>query len=763
LVWQQSWTSPTLGPGVHTVKITHVSGTYVDVDAIQIYNPLLPGKYDDRDTGLTYTGNWTQMSSPDSYLTTFTYSSAANNSVMFSFEGKKFTLYYLQYTNRGVTNIYIDDFTTPVASLNMNGSLVWQKSWTSPVLTSDIHMVKLVHVSGTYMDVDAIQITGTTDTVAPGAINPLTAATGTTTGTVNLSWTAVGDDGMAGTATSYLVRYSASSINDVAAWNAATPVTTGIPTPAVAGAPQSMTVSGLIPGQPYYFAIRAEDEDLNQGALSDSPTAVAKSPIPVPAAKYDDRNENWVYTGTWTQASTTGPYLGTFTYSSTVGNSAMLTFEGNKLTLSYLQYTNRGTASIYIDDFATPVKVLNMNGPLVWQQSWTSDPLEMKVHTVKIVHTSGTYMDVDAIQITAPTDLVPPNTINPLSASTGTLGGTVDLSWTAVGDDGMVGTATSYLVRYSTSPISDVTAWNAATPVTTGIPTPAVAGTPQSMTVTGLTPSTTYYFAIRAQDEDSNMGVLSNSPSAMAQSPTPSSTGIYDDRDTGWTYTGTWTQASATGPNLGTFTYSSTPGNSASFTFTGRKITLYYLQYTNRGMANIYIDDFITPVVTLNMNGPLVWQQSWTSPTLGSGDHTVKITHVSGTYMDVDAIQVFNPLATGKHDDRETDIMYIGNWTAMTATGPYLDTFTYSSTTSEAAIFAFEGTKFTLYYLQYTNRGAINIYIDNFTTPVASLNMNGSLVWQKSWTSAVLSPGVHRVKLVHASGTYVDVDGILIE
>jgi hypothetical protein len=763
LVWQKTWTSDTLSPGIHKIKLVHVSGTYVDVDAIQIHNPLPPAKYDDRHSGWNYAGSWTQLSSGDAYLSTFTYSAAANNSAMFTFEGKKFTLYYLQYTNRGVANIYIDDFTTPAKVLNMNGPLVWQQAWTSPTLTSDVHTVKVVHVSGTYVDVDAIQIIGTSDTTLPSAINPLTAATGAANGTVNLNWTSVGDDGMLGTATSYLVRYSTSAISDDDAWNAATPVTTGIPTPKAPGNPEIMMVSGLVPGQTYYFAVRAQDEELNSGELSNSPSAVAKSPTPMPPNKYDDRHSAWVYTGSWTQANTTGPYLGTFTYSATVGNSAMFTFEGNRFTLYYLQYTNRGLANIYIDDFDTPAVVLNMNGSQVWQKSWDSGPLGSDVHTVKVVHVSGTYMDVDAIEVFGVLDSIPPSAINPLSAATGSAGGSVNLSWTSVGDDGPLGTATSYLVRYSTSIISNDDAWNAATPVTTGIPTPQAAGNSESMVVSGLVPGQTYYFAIRARDEESNQGALSNSPSAVAKVPGPVTSGLYDDRATGWTYTGTWVQGNTTGPHLGTFMYSTLLGSRASYTFEGRKFTLYYLQYTNRGTARVYIDNIEAPTATINMNGTMVWQKAWTSPTLTAGVHTVIIEHASGTYMDVDAIQIYDPFPLGKWDDPDTRFTYVGNWTPSTTTGPHLDTFTYSSTVNDAAVFAFEGSRFTLSYLQFTNRGTMKIYIDNFDTPVTTLNMNGSMVWQQTWTSPPLTAGVHVVKLVHASGTYVDVDAVLIE
>ena len=69
----------------------------------------------------------------------------------------------------------------------------------------------------------------------------------------------------------------------------------------------------------------------------------------------------------------------------------------------------------------------------------------------------------------------------------------VVLLWTAPGDDGNVGRATSYQLRYRTSNVSGTdptTWWNAATPVS-GLPTPSNSGQTDSRRVTGLTPLTT--------------------------------------------------------------------------------------------------------------------------------------------------------------------------------------------------------------------------------------------------------------------------------
>ncbi len=109
----------------------------------------------------------------------------------------------------------------------------------------------------------------------------------------------------------------------------------------------------------------------------------------------------------------------------------------------------------------------------------------------------------------------------------------VTLHWTAPGDDNNAGTASQYDVRYSTSPITDAN-WTSALQAS-GEPTPQAAGTPESFTVTGLLPATSYYFAIKTADEVPNWSPLSNvvmiatdqettAPSAITNLSTPTVT-----------------------------------------------------------------------------------------------------------------------------------------------------------------------------------------------------------------------------------------------
>ena len=215
--------------------------------------------------------------------------------------------------------------------------------------------------------------------IAPTEARAQTAADSTAV----LRWTAPGDDGTVGRATSYALRYRNAAItgtDTLGWWNAATQAT-GLPVPGVSGSTDSLRVRGLTPLTTYYFVVRTADEVPNWSGFSN----------------------------------------------------------------------------------------------------------------VAVVTTSG--------------DATAPAAIADLSV-TGSTGNSLAVRWTSPGDDNNTGTATSYDIRYSTSPITS-TNWTSATTVT-GEPTPLVAGTVQTYTVTGLQPSQTYYVAMRASDERSNVSSLSN-------------------------------------------------------------------------------------------------------------------------------------------------------------------------------------------------------------------------------------------------------------
>jgi hypothetical protein len=113
------------------------------------------------------------------------------------------------------------------------------------------------------------------------------------------------------------------------------------------------------------------------------------------------------------------------------------------------------------------------------------------------------------------TDTTPPATVTDLTARPGTTAGSVDLSWTAPGDDGNTGTASTYIVRYNTTQITEAN-WDSSADVI-GEPSPGPAESAESMSMSGLTPGQTYYFALKAQDEVPNISGISNVALAQAE------------------------------------------------------------------------------------------------------------------------------------------------------------------------------------------------------------------------------------------------------
>ncbi|MCX6829825.1 MAG: fibronectin type III domain-containing protein [candidate division Zixibacteria bacterium] len=323
-----------------------------------------------------------------------------------------------------------------------------------------------------------------------GAGKALTAKTAAAN-SVTLTWTAPGDDSTAGTAAQYDLRYSTSNITE-ANWNAATQVA-GEPAPKLAGSPESFEVTGLQPSTTYYFALKAADEVLNWSLLSNVVTKATTAEITPPAAIAN------LATGAVTSASV-------------VLNWTAPGDDGNVGTAS--QYDIRySTATITEANWNAASQVTGEPAPRVAgsAETFTVTGLQPNTTYYFAIKTADEVPNWSAISnvVNGATanESVPPSTIATLSAVGSTIT-SVTLNWLAPGDDGNVGTASQYDIRYSTATITQAN-WNAATQVT-GEPTPQAAGGTETFAVTGLQPSTTYYFAIKTADEVPNWSAISN-------------------------------------------------------------------------------------------------------------------------------------------------------------------------------------------------------------------------------------------------------------
>ena len=397
------------------------------------------------------------------------------------------------------------------------------------------------------------------DLTPPAAVADL--ATGNVRSTsVQLSWTAPGDDGATGTATSYDIRYSTSTITE-GNWAAATQAT-GEPAPQVAGSSETFTVTGLSGSTTYYFAIKTSDEIPNESAISNVPSATTdldgmtqtgfawSDDVASFTSKGDDVTLDAAQGTTYivgiqvsmTQGAASGDWVlqvredgaGSWLDVFSLGGGESPVWEtdnthtfskGNGDVVATGEFGN-GTAPTYFTgvdgEFSDDNNGITdgYTGPDVYTElqyavraSGSSDG-----HTYEFrVLYNGAVLDAYNTYATV-ADPGAPSAVSDLA--TGTLtSSSVQLNWTAPGDNGATGTATSYDVRYSTAVINDGN-WASATQAT-GEPAPQVGGSAETFTVTGLSSTTTYYFAIKTSDEVPNESALSNVPSATTLNGAP--------------------------------------------------------------------------------------------------------------------------------------------------------------------------------------------------------------------------------------------------
>ena len=329
----------------------------------------------------------------------------------------------------------------------------------------------------------------TTDITAPADIIDLSAGTPGNT-TVPLTWTASGDNGIDGMATAYEIRFANFEINSESWINAQEFEQNIIPQPA--GSTENLMVSGLSPETEYFFAIKAMDEVNNVSNISNSASATTEATADTEApAKIEDLatqiNDpeiiiNWTATGDDDSTGTASEYK--------------LYYAQQELTEANLET-------------ATEITGLPNPAPAGSNESFIIDYLEAGITWYFAITAIDEEDNTSPISNNAtaiiPLDITPPAAISDLTANV--VDETVSLTWTATGDDGMIGTAVNYDLRHSTEPITDIN-WETAETITTQ--SPAQSGEIESLVIEGLETNITHYFAIKAEDDNENISDISN-------------------------------------------------------------------------------------------------------------------------------------------------------------------------------------------------------------------------------------------------------------
>lgn len=316
-------------------------------------------------------------------------------------------------------------------------------------------------------------------------------APSTGSNSVTLTWTAPGDDGNVGTPSQYDIRYSTSPITD-ANWGAATEIT-GEPSPQPAGSSESFTVENLEPNTSYSFAIKSADEVPNWSPLSNVVNATTDPEQDAPGVVADLQVTD--FTSTSATLAWTAPGD-----DSTVGTASQYDI---RYSMSPITEANWNAASQASNEPTPQTAGSSESFTVTGLDPSTTYYFALKTAD-EVPNLSG-LSNVDSVttgpEEIAPTDIADLQAVFSTSSS-------ITLTWTAPGDDGNVGSASQYEMRYSTTPITEAN-WSSAILVT-GIPAPQPSGSDETFIVENLEISTTYYFAIKTADEVPNWSGLSN-------------------------------------------------------------------------------------------------------------------------------------------------------------------------------------------------------------------------------------------------------------
>ncbi|MEW6070765.1 MAG: fibronectin type III domain-containing protein, partial [Candidatus Thermoplasmatota archaeon] len=213
-------------------------------------------------------------------------------------------------------------------------------NWITPWATSTEVQLKITVTDSTLTTKYAESTRFEIDSTAPGEVTDLIATNATKT-SIELQWSAPGDDGTSGSASSYDIRYNTLEITE-ANWNSSIQCT-GEPTPTVGGTLQKFTVGELTPGTKYYFALKSKDNVGWESNISNIATAhtlvevTLNSPVGGEAWKGDTS-----YTIQYSIAGTEAPF------------TVKLYYAYNDTSFIFIGYDNRTAAGECSYNWTTP-------------------------------------------------------------------------------------------------------------------------------------------------------------------------------------------------------------------------------------------------------------------------------------------------------------------------------------------------------------------------------------------------------------------------
>jgi autotransporter-associated beta strand protein len=228
------------------------------------------------------------------------------------------------------------------------------------------------------------------------------------------------------------------------------------------------------------------------------------------------------------------------------------------------------------------------------------------------------------------------------------------------------------------------------------------------------------------------------------------------------TYTGSWIYGSgrATTEYGQDVHETSANGDSLVFAFQGTDVDLIGTCASNRGTADVYIDNVLQESINLYSAATAYRLNVFSKSGLVRGTHTLKVVKTGGTYLTVDAFRV-----TELINSDDPSLTYSGSWTSKASPAAIGGEVRETNNNNDSMSFNFEGNGIDVIGSKGVGGGTIRFSLDDaysLSVPQASnFAQKQALVFTNS-NSQTLGNGLHKLTVLKLRGTWADVDAFRI-
>ncbi|MCA0456385.1 MAG: S8 family serine peptidase [Chloroflexi bacterium] len=525
--------------------------------------------------------------------------------------------------------------------------------------------------------------------------------------------------------------------------------------------------------------------DVNTTYTITGPTTITANFIPQPAPApgtilergfYDDRADHINYSSDWTDFNTTNANGGTLSTTTMKNAIVRFAFDGDGFVMYRTKTATRGPVLVCIDLACQTVS--NYSPTVLWSSSQIFEDLSNDVHQVSIRSLSTSAVDLDAIQILAPTSQIPLGTYQETNSNLTFIG-----NWTNVTDGNALGGTRRYTndatarVRFNIgNTVGRVTIFRTVAGSTFGTMQVFVDGALNS-TIPNNTSASVLYgqpftFSVNPGNHEIEIVNVGTKFSDIDQitllaPPTPLGIGMYEESNSEIIYTGNWINISNAGALGGARRYTNDATARVSFGITdavGRVVIYRTVAASTFGTMEVYVDGALAGTMVNNNSSTVVYGVPF-AINVTPGSHTIEIRNIGAKFGDLDRIELLataSSIGTGTIEETDSRLTYSGIWTSVTDGNALGGTRRYTNNPGARVNFNIDSSvgKITVFRtIAGSSFGSMQVYVDGVLNSTMPNNTSATVQYGVPFNFTV-TPGNHSIELRNVGATFSDIDRI---